>query len=558
MSRVLLVATLVCALSASAAFPRPATGAKGMVTTAHPAATEAARAVLARGGTAADAAVAAAFAIGVVEPYSAGIGGGGFAIVHHEGKAGVKALDFRERAPFAASRDMYQGDVSSVDGYRSVAVPGTVRGLRELHARHGSRPWAELLAPAIAAAEQGVRVDAVMAEELKFRREVLTKHPASRALFAPEGRLLVEGSVLKQPDLARVLRRIARDPEDFYLGEIAKVIAEDMAANGGLVSAEDLARYRPTWRQALCGPFRGYSVCSMPPPSSGGVHLLQMLNVLEDEPMESRGFHAAEDLHLMIEAMRFAYADRSVHLGDPAFTKVPVKRLISKRYAKARKAEIPRERSRRSTEVRAASAKLLRGKKESKDTSHLTVVDKDHNAVSLTFTVNWAFGSGVVVPGTGIVLNDEMDDFASAPDKPNVFGLVGGDANSVGPAKIPLSSMSPTIVRKGKKLTLAAGAPGGGTIITTVLQLVLNTLVFQMDAGEAVAAPRVHHQWLPDEVRYERFGLEPETKKRLSKMGHRLVERHRWGNANLIRVRLDGTLEGAADPRGVGSAAGVD
>ena len=545
------IAPVVIVLLAAAA-PWPRVSDRGIAATAHPAASRVAARVLAEGGHAVDAAVAATFAISVVEPYSAGIGGGGFALVHLEKTGEMRALDFRERAPLAATADMYKGGAaSSINGYLSVAVPGTVAGLRALHGRYGRLPWARLIAPAVRLAEEGFVVDDLMALELRDRKDVLTKYPASRAIFAPKGRLLRAGARLKQPDLARVLRRLQKDPADFYRGEIAAVITRDMAANGGLVGAKDLASYSPTWRVPLCGDFRGHRVCSMPPPSSGGVHLLQILKILEDGPLGARGFHADGDVHLTAEAMRFAYADRSRWLGDPAFSEVPVKALLRDAYLSRRRAQIDDKKVARSSVRQPAAASWLR---ESKDTSHLTVVDRDKNAVSLTFTVNWSFGSGVVVPGTGILLNDEMDDFAADPGKPNVYGLVGGEANAVAPAKIPLSSMSPTIVTKAKKLALATGASGGSTIITSVLQIVINRIVFKMNASEAVAAPRFHHQWLPDELRLERFGFDPLTKAALQKRGHNLVERRTWGNSNVVVVREDGRLEGAADPRGMGRA----
>jgi gamma-glutamyltranspeptidase/glutathione hydrolase len=562
----LLAATfflVVAAGPAAAAFPRPARGEAGMVASAHPLATEAGQAVLKAGGNAVDAAIATAFVISVVEPYSAGIGGGGFAVLHLADEGEVKALDFRERAPAAATRDMYLKDDGtvdasrSVDGYLSVAVPGTVAGLAELHAAHGKLPWRRLLAPAIKLARNGFEIDEAFAASLEWRKEVLLRFPESRALFAPGGELLREGARLRQKDLASTLGRISNNWRDFYRGRTARLMAADMVKNGGLVSAEDLRRYKPLWREPVCGAFRAHRVCSMPPPSSGGVHLLEILNLVAPTDLEGLGWHHPDAIHQLVEAMRIAYADRSEWLGDPAFSRVPASELSSPAYAERRRKEIDARQARRSADVRPASREQLGWFKESQDTTHLTVVDEKHNAVAMTFTVNYDFGSGVVVPGTGVLMNDEMDDFAAAPGQPNVYGLVGGDANAVEAKKTPLSSMTPFVVSKEGKLRMAGGSPGGSTIITTSLQLILHVLVYGMDAGAAVAAPRLHHQWLPDELRLEAHGFDARTKEELEKRGHRVKERRGWGNATLIVVDEEGRLEGAADPRGVGSAAGL-
>lgn len=561
-SLVALVVALV-AFDARAAFPRPVHADQGMVVSADLRASEAGVEVLRKGGNAVDAAVATTFAISVTEPYSAGIGGGGFLLLHLEDKGELYALDFRERAPLAATRDMYldeSGKVrpgASTDGYLSVAVPGTVAGMWDVHKRHGKLPWAEVVAPAIRLAEQGIVVDELWVRAVEWRKDVLTRYPAARAIFTNDGAPHAPGDVVVQKDLAATLRRIAKDPTDFYTGVTARAIVKDMAAHGGLVTAEDLKAYKPTWRRPVCGPFRGHQVCSMPPPSSGGVHLLEILNLLEPYDLKALGYNHPDALHYMIEAMRIAYADRATHLGDPAFTDVPVPALISKGYADKRRKEIDPKKARRSDDVKAGTQAQLAAARESKDTSHLTVVDKDRNAVSLTFTVNYGFGSGVVVPGTGVLLNDEMDDFSAAPGTPNAYGLVGGEANAIAPAKIPLSSMTPTVVTKRGKLRLAAGSPGGSTIITTSLQLVLNVVEHGMDAGAAVAAPRIHHQWLPDKTMIEMWGLDPLTRQELMRRGHLLEPRGSgWGNGNLIVVTDDGQLEGAADPRGSGAAVG--
>lgn len=552
---------------APAAFVQPLRSKRGMVVSAHRMASDAGLSMLRKGGNAVDAAVATAFAISVVEPFSAGIGGGGFALVRLEKTGEIKALDFRERAPLKATRDMYldaAGKVrpnASVNGYLSVAVPGTVAGLYELHRQYGKLPWKETIAPAIRFANEGSMTNPTsrFAQVAGNRKDAILNNPAARQIFAPNGTLFAPGDKLVQKDLAKTLQAIALNPQSFYTGEIARAIASDMAKNGGLISLEDLKSYKTTWRAPVCGNFRAARICSMPPPSSGGVHLLQMLNIIGETDLKSKGWHHPDTLHLMVEAMRIAYADRAVHLGDPAFVKVPVNALIDPAYAAKRRQEISLQRARSSTEVKAGNREMLQGfgkPKESQDTSHLTVVDEDRNTVSLTFTINYGFGSGVVVPGTGILLNDEMDDFAAAPGVPNVFGLVGGEANAIAPGKIPLSSMTPTIVTENGKLRMAVGAPGGSTIITTVMQVVLNVLEYGRDAGAAVSAPRIHHQWLPDTLNVEPYGLDAATLAELGRRGHKIEERSPWGNANAIVVTPEGLLEGAADPRGEGAPSG--
>jgi gamma-glutamyltranspeptidase / glutathione hydrolase len=542
--------------------PYPDRAKQGMVVSAHALASEAGLTVLQQGGNAIDAAVATTLAISVVEPASAGLGGGGFLLLRL-GKTGeVKALDFRERAPLGATRTMYldaQGKVrpnASTDGYLAVGVPGTVAGLYEVQHRYGKLPWKAVVTPATQLAAKGFVVSWRLADAIA-RQKTLQQNPAARKIFTRNGRPLQPGDRLVQSDLAQTLQALANDPQSFYTGSLARTIARDMAVNKGLITLTDLKRYRPIWRDPVCGSFRATRICSMPPPSSGGVHLLQILNILGDTDLKAMGWHNADALHLMVEAMRIAYADRAVYLGDPDFVKVPVAKLISPAYAKQRRQEIDLQKARPSSEVRAGTPEMLkRLGKESNDTSHLSVVDSAGNAVSLTFTVNLGFGAGVVVPGTGMVLNNEMDDFAIAPGVPNAFGLVGGDANAIAPGKTPLSSMTPTIVTEKGQLRLVAGSPGGSTIITTVLQVVLNVLVYEMDAKRAIAAPRLHHQWLPDKLMVEPWGFDRLTLEDLRRRGHQIEERSAWGNANAIVQVPDRWLEGAADPRGEGAAYG--
>ncbi|MBD1937116.1 gamma-glutamyltransferase [Microcoleus sp. FACHB-68] len=558
------VSILLLPAPAPAAFVQPERSQKGMVVSAHPSGSDAGVAMLEQGGNAVDAAVATAFAISVVEPFSAGIGGGGFLLLHQAGTKDVKALDFRERAPLAATRDMYldqAGKVrpnSSLNGHLAAGVPGTVAGLYEVHRQYGKLPWSSVVQPAIRLANQGFLVGRKYVTYAEYRKEMLLSNPAAREIFTVDGRMYAVGERLQQWSLAQTLQNIAADPQSFYTGVTAQAIAADMAKNGGLITLEDLKAYKPIWREPLCGVALQVEICSMPPPSSGGVHLLEILNIIGDTNLKSLGWHHPDALHLIAEAMKIAYADRSKHLGDPDFVKVPVASLISPDYAKLRRQEIEMGRARPATEVKPVDAETLSrfAKGESQDTTHLTVVDAEHNVVSLTFTVNGPFGAGVVAEGTGILLNNEMDDFAIALNTPNLFGLVGSEANAIAPGKTPLSSMTPVIVRENGKLRMAAGAPGGSTIITTVLQIVLNVLVYEMDAGAAVSAPRLHHQWLPDQLRVEPWGFDPATLEELRRRGHQIDVQPVWGNGNVVVVTPDGTLEGAADPRGEGAARG--
>ena len=537
---------------------------QGMAVSAHPLASAAGLAVLQQGGNAVDAAAATALAISVVEPFSAGIGGGGFLLLRRAETGTVQALDFRERAPKRAARDMYldkQGKVrprASRDGHLAAGIPGTVAGLYTVHREYGKLPWAAVVAPAIALAENGFLVSSRFTTATGRRQDVFKKNRAAREVFTRGGILYQPGELLVQRDLALTLRQIAQNPQSFYTGDIARAIAADMAKNGGLITLEDLKNYTPIWRNPVCGNFRTYEICAMSPPSSGGVHLLQILNILGDSDLKRLGRQSPDTLHLLAESMRIAYADRAQYLGDPDFVNVPVKALTSTNYGKFRRSQIQMSKARPSSEVKAVDAETLnRLLWESPETTHLTVVDKERNVVSLTFTVNGGFGAGVVAAGTGILLNNEMDDFAVAPGVPNLSsGLVGGEANSIAPEKTPLSSMTPVIVTENGKFRLAAGAPGGSTIITTVLQIVLNVLVYDMNVGDAVSAPRIHHQWQPDRLMVERGGFEAATLSELRRRGHLIVERDGWGNANAIVLTADGWLEGAADPRGEGEARG--
>ena len=558
------LAAILTSQAVSATITLPLRSKRGMVVSASPLASEAGLLMLKKGGNAVDAAVATTFAISVVEPFSAGIGGGGFLLFHSQKTGEIKALDFRERAPIKATKNMYldaEGRVrpgASITGYLAVATPGTVAGMYEVHRRYGKLPWREIMKPGIALAKNGFiisdRVAWRSSAAYEIRKQAILKNPAAKKIFTRNGEYYQPGEKLIQTDLAKTLQAISENPQSFYTGKIAEIIASDMKKNGGLITIEDLKQYQAIWRNPVCGNFRKSKICSMPPPSSGGVNLLQMLNMIGDTNLKSWGWHHPDAIHLIIEIMKIAYSDRAEYLGDPDFVKVPISQLISPAYAQKRRQEINMKMATPSTEIKPG----LKTSKfhESTETSHLNVVDADRNAVSLTFTINLGFGAGTVTPGTGIVLNNEMDDFAVAPGVPNAFGLVGKEANSIAPKKTPLSSMTPTIITENNRLRMAVGAPGGSTIITQVLQIILNVLEYKMDVGAAVSVPRIHHQWLPDELRMEAWGLDALTWEELRRRGHKIRETRPWGNANAITVTEDDTLEAAADPRGDGSPKG--
>ena len=558
------LAVILTSQAVSATITLPLRSKRGMVVSASPLASEAGLLMLKKGGNAVDAAVATTFAISVVEPFSAGIGGGGFLLFHSQKTGEIKALDFRERAPIKATKNMYldaKGKVrpgASITGYLAVATPGTVAGMYEVHRRYGKLPWREVMKPGIALAKNGFIIsDRVAWRSLaayEIRKQAILKNPTAKKIFTRNGEYYQPGEKLIQSDLAKTLEAISENPQSFYTGKIAEIIASDMKKNGGLITIEDLKQYQAIWRNPVCGNFRKSKICSMPPPSSGGVHLLQMLNMIGDTNLKSWGWHHPDAIHLIIEIMKIAYSDRAEYLGDPDFVKIPISQLISPAYAQKRRQEINMKMARPSTEIKPG-LKTLKNH-ESTETSHLNVVDADRNAVSLTFTINLGFGAGIVTPGTGIVLNNEMDDFAVAPGVPNAFALVGKEANSIAPRKTPLSSMTPTIITENNRLRMAVGAPGGSTIITQVLQIILNVLESKMDVGTAILVPRIHHQWLPDELRVEVWGLDALTSEDLRRRGHKIRETRPWGNANAITVTEDDTLEAAADPRGDGSPKG--
>ena len=546
------------------------TAQHGMVAAANPAASEAGAEMLRRGGNAVDAAVATSFAISVLRPQSTGVGGGGFLLLYLADRGDSLAIDFRERAPLRASRDMFIRNGEAVPdlsrtGPLAVAVPGLVAGLVDVQQRYGTMPLADVMQPAIRLADEGFPVYPHLARAIAYRADTLRASPATEAVYFREGKALQAGELFVQRDLADTLRAIAENGKAaFYTGRVAEAIVGHMQAIGGLLTQDDLDRYRVIDRTPVTGTFRGAQVYSMPPPSSG-VLLVQMLNVLSGFSVQKLGFRSPAAVHVLTETMRRAFRDRARHLGDSDFVDVPVGRLASSTYADELRAGIDVEAA---TPSAGAPSERNAGPLESTSTTHLSVVDAHGNAVATTQTVNLYFGSGVMVPGTGILLNDEMDDFSAQPDKPNAFGLVGmGEANAIAPQKTPLSSMSPTIVTSDGRVELVVGGPGGSRIISSVLQVMLNVMAHRMTLPNAVGAPRIHHQWFPDTLYLEAHDA-PEAAAlagRLRATGHtvELVEwapgkRSRFGNVQAVHVDpQSGLMTGVSDPRGEGEPRGL-
>jgi gamma-glutamyltranspeptidase/glutathione hydrolase len=517
-------------------------------------------AVLERGGNAVDAAVATGFALAVTYPRAGNIGGGGYMVIHFaEGRRGPRniAIDYRETAPAQATRDMFLDEKGNADPRKSrdsalaIGVPGTVAGLALAHRRFGSGrlTLAQLMAPAIALAREGFEITDDVADSLPRAKTRLGRWPSSAKIFLKaDGSTLAAGDQLIQRDLADTLEAIAQHgPRAFYQGPIADKLAAAVQAAGGIMTADDLKGYRPQLRRPVRGHYRGHEIVSMPPSSSGGVVLIEMLNILEGFPLGTLAEPAR--LHLMIEAMRRAYADRAAYLGDPAVVSAPIARLMSKRYAAQLRAGIDRERATPSREIRED----LQQPQEGANTTHFSVIDRAGNAVSNTYTLNFSYGVGLVADGTGVLLNNELDDFAARPATPNAYGLIGGEANAPGPGKRPLSSMTPTIVLKNGRPLIVTGSPGGSRIITAVLQILVNVIDRSMDGAAAVAAPRIHHQWSPDQV-FAENALPTETVAALEALGHKMIRRPPFTSANTIVVTPKGFV-GAADPRTRGALA---
>jgi len=507
----------------SKAIVHPEVGQNGMVVSQHYLATNAGHSILADGGNAYDASIAVAFALAVVLPRAGNIGGGGFMVMFDEASQESYSIDYRETAPEAASKDMFLASDGSVDkkratqGVLSIGVPGTVYGMWEVHKKFGSLPWSELLAPAVKLAEDGFLISPFMADALNKRYKKLGKYKNFKNIFYSNYPVQMYQR-LKQPNLAKTLKTIsANGVKGFYEGEVATKIDTFMRENGGLITKKDLKNYRPIWRETLQGNFDEYKIVTMGPPSSGGVHIIQMLNILENYDLVMMGHNSPTYTALLTESMKYAYADRSKYLGDPGFFNVPVQSLISKEYAEKIHNKIK-------LNSITPSDKVLPGselKHESLDTTHFSVADKNGNIVSNTYTLNSGFGSGVIIDGTGILMNNEMDDFVSAPGVPNQFGLIGGEANKIEPFKRPLSSMTPTIVLKDGKPVYATGSPGGSRIITTVLQFLLNTLVFKMEISDATVVPRIHHQWKPDVLMLE-TGFDIQHAAKIESLGQKI------------------------------------
>ena len=532
----------------------PVVAENGMVSSQDKTATEVGVSILKQGGNAVDAAVAVGFALAVTLPWAGNLGGGGFMIVHQVANDETVAIDYREIAPSAATRDMFLNEDGDADSQKSrfsglaIGVPGTVAGLIKAHEEYGSGNLTleELMKPAIKLARDGIKVSedfALLLERLKNR--LAADSESARIFYKDDGSPYQTGEILKQPDLANSLIKISDEGlNGFYNGSIANAIATTVQAAEGVMTAEDLGKYEAKIRKPATGNYRGYEIASMPPPSSGGTHIVQILNILENVPIGFLKHNSAATIHFMAEAMKLAYADRAEYLGDPDFVDVPVDGLTAKSYANELFKQISPNQARPSTEISAGAVPTLL---ESDQTTHYSVIDKDGNAVSNTYTLNFYFGVGKTATGTGILLNNELDDFAAKPGVPNAYGLIGGDANAVEPLKRPLSSMSPTIVFKDGEPFIATGSPGGSRIITTTLQVIMNVIDHGMNIAEATNAARIHHQWFPDEIRVEE-GLSADTIKLLENKGHKIAVKNTMGSTQSI-MRIDGVLAGASDSR---------
>ncbi|HEY8561360.1 MAG TPA: gamma-glutamyltransferase [Pyrinomonadaceae bacterium] len=547
------------------AWREPVRAKRGMVASQHELASKIGVEVMKKGGNAVDAAIAVALALAVVYPEAGNLGGGGFMLIRFkDGK--TAAIDYREMAPAAATRDVFvdkdgnliRGEGGSTVGYRASGVPGTPAGLDLAYQKYGSKKmlWKDLVEPARRLAQDGYVLSYRLAELFKSYKSTLEKYEDSKKIFLNGGKMFEEGDVLKQPELAATLERMQKQgAREFYTGRTAELIAADMKRNNGLITLEDLKNYVAKERTPLRGNYRGHEIITMPPPSSGGVVMLQVLNMLESYDLRGMGYNSAQKYHLLTEAMRRAFADRAEFMGDPDFAKVPTAQLIDKNYAKKRAESISPTRATSSADVKAGAVAFAEGT----ETTHFTVVDSDGTVVSNTYTINDLYGSRVTAKGTGVLLNDEMDDFAARPGKPNMFGLIQGENNAVQPAKRPLSSMTPTIVlRKDGSVWFAVGARGGPRIITAVLQTVVNMIDYDMNIQEAIDAPRVHQQWYPDEVLYEPMGMSPDTLKILESFGQKFAAKPaNIASATGIAIEeKTGVKFGAIDSRSDGEAIG--
>jgi len=531
----------------------PVVGKEAMAVTSHALATEVAYEILKNGGNAVDAAVAAGFALAVTQPRSGNIGGGGFMMYSPTGSDEVVAIDYREKAPSSASRDMFlNGDGEANNSlsrfsHLSSGVPGTVAGFILVLEKYGTYSLPQVLKPAIKLAKEGFILPSRFINGVRARQQFLSKWPASKNMFfKSDGSSYELGDLFKQPDLAKTLQRISdKGMAGFYQGKTAQLIADEMQRNGGLITLDDLANYQAVERKPIQGTYRGYDIYSMSLPSSGGVHVIQMLNMLEAYPISEYGHNSAKTIHIMSETMRRAYADRARYLGDGDFVEVPLEGLSSKQYANELNQTIDKNKATPSVKISAGNPMPY----ESDETTHFSIVDKYGNVVSNTYTINFSYGSGIVVKGAGFLLNNEMDDFSAKPGSPNGYGLIGGEANKIVGNKRMLSSMTPTIIKKNGHNFMATGSPGGSRIITTTLQVIMNVIDHNMNIQSAVNAPRMHHQWLPDEIRVEQ-GFSVDTLTILERMGHKISLKPSMGGIQSLLISSeDGLVYGAPDPR---------
>ncbi|WP_333613180.1 gamma-glutamyltransferase [Psychrobacter sp.] len=544
------------AIYSADAIHHPVWAKNGMIATQEALASDIGLKILKDGGNAVDAAVAVGFALAVTLPRAGNIGGGGFMMVYDAKQGKTVALDYREKAPSSASRDMYLDSdgnaVSDLSRYHGLAVgvPGTVAGLLKALEDHGTMSRGQVMAPAIALAENGIEVTAGLSESLEALSDRLQKWQSTKKIFfKPDGSAYQPGELLRQPELAKSLKLIAAKGADgFYKGETARKLVKAVNEAGGNMSLQDLANYKAIARVPVKGDYRGYEIVSMPPPSSGGIHIVQILNILEGYPLKDYGQNSAQTIHLMSEAMQLAYADRAEYLGDADFIDVPANGLTSQAYADKLRSLINPNKATPAATIKANNPLPY----ESDQTTHFSIVDKDGNAVANTYTLNFSYGTGLIAEGTGILLNNEMDDFSAKPGVPNGYGLIGGDANAVEANKRPLSSMSPTLVFKDSKPYIVTGSPGGSRIITTVTQVISNVIDHDMNIAEATHAPRIHDQWLPDEIRIEK-ALNVDTIKKLESMGHKVSPQSAMGSTQSIMITPNGVY-GSSDPRIVDAA----
>lgn len=545
---------------ADATLKRPVKAKHGMEVSANSLATKVGVKILKMGGNSIDAAVAVGFALAVTYPAAGNIGGGGFMVIHlNNGKN--TTIDYREKAPIKAYKDMYLDKNGkfvhklSTEGATSSGVPGSVAGLLYALHHYGTMKLSQVIQPAIELARNGFPIDSALAKSLKDELPIFNKYVSTKKAFTKNGKAYKQGEIFKQPDLAFTLEQIKEKGKNgFYKGKVADLIVKQMKTDGGYISKEDLNKYEPVERKPIIGNYRGYKIVSMPPPSSGGVALVELLNILENYKFKKNDWGTANYIHKLVEAMKYTYADRTKYLGDPDFVDIPVKQLTSKEYAKNIFAKINLNHATPSKDI--SSPKIFMGK-ESSETTHYSIYDKYGNAVSVTTTINSWFGNKIVVDSAGFFLNNEMDDFSAKPGVPNQFGLLGSKANSIQPQKRMLSSMTPTIILKGHKPYIIIGSPGGSKIITVVLQVVMNCIDFGMNIHEAIDVPRIHHQWYPERIDYEKNALTSKVRESLIKMGHKIGEQTTMGMAEGIMIDPRSKLVyGASDPRGPGLAEG--